>query len=63
MAGNDPFEGLALVSSFTVTSTSVEDGKPLPAAQMSGMLGVPGGCSGRRTRRRPQRRSLSWNRR
>jgi Raf kinase inhibitor-like YbhB/YbcL family protein len=43
MASNDPFEGLPRASSFTVTSTSVEDGKPLPAAQMSGMLGVPGG--------------------
>jgi phosphatidylethanolamine-binding protein (PEBP) family uncharacterized protein len=43
MASNDPFEGLPQASSFTVTSTSVEDGKPLSAAQMSGMLGVPGG--------------------
>ena len=43
MTSNDPFEGLPRAPGFTVTSTSVEDGKPLPAAQMSGMLGVPGG--------------------
>jgi Raf kinase inhibitor-like YbhB/YbcL family protein len=43
MASNDPFEGLAQAASFAVTSTSVVDGKPLPAAQMSGMLGIPGG--------------------
>jgi Raf kinase inhibitor-like YbhB/YbcL family protein len=43
MASNDPFEGLPQAPGFTVTSTSVEDGKPLPAAQMSGMLGIPGG--------------------
>jgi Raf kinase inhibitor-like YbhB/YbcL family protein len=43
MASNDPFEGLPQASSFTVTSASVADGKPLPAAQMSGMLGIPGG--------------------
>jgi phosphatidylethanolamine-binding protein (PEBP) family uncharacterized protein len=43
MASDDPFEGLPQASSFTVASTDVEDGKPLPAAQMSGMLGVPGG--------------------
>ncbi len=43
MASKDPFEGLPQASSFTVTSTSAADGKPLAAAQMSGMLGVPGG--------------------
>src|SRR5579871_4955442 len=39
MASKDPFEGLPQASSFTVTSTSAADGKPLAAAQMSGMLG------------------------
>lgn len=43
MSGNDPFARIPEVPSFTLTSTSVEDGKPLPAAQMSGMFGVPGG--------------------
>jgi Raf kinase inhibitor-like YbhB/YbcL family protein len=43
MTSNDPFARLPDVPSFTVTSTSVEDGKPLPPAQMSGMFGVPGG--------------------
>lgn len=43
MASNDPFESLAPVPGFTITSTSAEDGKPLASAQMSGMLGVPGG--------------------
>jgi Raf kinase inhibitor-like YbhB/YbcL family protein len=43
MTINDPFARLPEVPSFTVTSTSVEDGKPLPLAQLSGMFGVPGG--------------------
>ena len=43
MTSNDPFARLSQVPSFMVTSTSVGDGKPLPAAQMSGLLGVPGG--------------------
>jgi Raf kinase inhibitor-like YbhB/YbcL family protein len=43
MTINDPFARLPEVPSFTLTSTSVEDGKPLPAAQLSGMFGVPGG--------------------
>ncbi|WP_201787214.1 YbhB/YbcL family Raf kinase inhibitor-like protein [Actinoplanes sp. TFC3] len=40
---NDPFARLPEAASFTVTSTSVVDGGTLPAAQLSGMFGVPGG--------------------
>ncbi|MET1073316.1 MAG: YbhB/YbcL family Raf kinase inhibitor-like protein [Umezawaea sp.] len=40
---NNPFARLPEVPDFTVTSTSVEDGQPLPGAQLSGMFGVPGG--------------------
>jgi Raf kinase inhibitor-like YbhB/YbcL family protein len=43
MSGNNPFARLPEVPGFTVTSTSVEDGKPLPAPQLSGMFGVPDG--------------------
>jgi Raf kinase inhibitor-like YbhB/YbcL family protein len=43
MAGNDPFARLPKVPSFTVTSTTIQDGAPLPSAQMSGAFGVPGG--------------------
>ncbi|MFF0471116.1 YbhB/YbcL family Raf kinase inhibitor-like protein [Micromonospora zamorensis] len=43
MNSNDPFARLPQVPSFTLTSTSVEDGKPLAAPQLSGMSGVPGG--------------------
>ena len=43
MSGNDPFARLPEVPSFTVTSTSVEDGKPFAPPQLSGMFGVPGG--------------------
>lgn len=43
MSARDPFAHLPEVPSFTVTSTSVTDGQPLPAAQLSGMFGVPGG--------------------
>ncbi|GAA0509019.1 hypothetical protein Ade02nite_62510 [Paractinoplanes deccanensis] len=43
MSGNNPFERLPEVPSFTVTSTTVSDGRPLPAAQLSGMFGLPGG--------------------
>jgi Raf kinase inhibitor-like YbhB/YbcL family protein len=53
MTGNDPFTRLPEVPSFTVTSSSVEDGQPLPAAQMSGLFGIPGGLDAS-----PQ---LSWS--
>jgi hypothetical protein len=43
MTSNDPFARLPEVPSFTVTSTSVADGQPLPPAQLSGMFGIPGG--------------------
>jgi len=41
---NDPFARLPQVPAFTVTSTTVRDGEVLPAAQMSGLFGVPGGA-------------------
>jgi Raf kinase inhibitor-like YbhB/YbcL family protein len=50
---NDPFARLPQVPSFTLTSTTVRDGEVLPAAQMSGMFGVPGGADSS-----PQ---LSWS--
>jgi Raf kinase inhibitor-like YbhB/YbcL family protein len=53
MSNNDPFARLPRVPSFTATSTSVQDGQALPAAQLSGMFGVPGGCDAS-----PQ---LSWS--
>jgi Raf kinase inhibitor-like YbhB/YbcL family protein len=34
---------LPVVPSFTLTSTDVTDGQALPAGQMSGIFGVPGG--------------------
>ena len=43
MSGNDPFARLPEVPSFTLTSATVENGKPLPAPHLSGMFGVPGG--------------------
>lgn len=43
MSGNDPFARHPEVPSFTLTSTSVEDGKPFADAQKSGLLGIPGG--------------------
>ncbi|MEU0387335.1 YbhB/YbcL family Raf kinase inhibitor-like protein [Streptomyces chartreusis] len=43
MSDNDPFAKLPDVPSFTVTSTTVDDGGTWPAAQMSGIVGVPGG--------------------
>jgi Raf kinase inhibitor-like YbhB/YbcL family protein len=39
----DPYEFLPKVASFTVVSTTVRNGHPLPAAQLSGIFGVPGG--------------------
>jgi hypothetical protein len=50
---NNPFARLPVVPSFTVTSTDVTDGQPLPPAQMSGIFEVPGGKD-----RSPQ---LSWS--
>jgi Raf kinase inhibitor-like YbhB/YbcL family protein len=43
MSGNDPFARLPEVPSFTLTSTTVEDGKPFAPPQYSGLFGVPGG--------------------
>jgi Raf kinase inhibitor-like YbhB/YbcL family protein len=43
MTGNDPFARLPEAATFTVTSTTVTDGAPFPAEQMSGAFGVPGG--------------------
>lgn len=43
MTPNDPFARLPEVPSFTLTSTTVEDGKPLAPPQLSGMFGMPGG--------------------
>jgi Raf kinase inhibitor-like YbhB/YbcL family protein len=43
MSGNDPFARLSEVPSFTVTSTTVQDGARFAAPQHSGMFGVPGG--------------------
>ncbi len=40
---NDPFARCPDVASFTVTSTTVADGQAFEPAQMSGLLGVPGG--------------------
>jgi Raf kinase inhibitor-like YbhB/YbcL family protein len=53
MSGNDPFARLPEAATFTVTSESVEDGKPFAAAQYSGLFGVPGGQD-----RSPQ---LTWS--
>ena len=49
----DPYTYLPDVPSFTLTSSSVHDGHPLPLAQLSGIFGVPGGQD-----RSPQ---LSWS--
>jgi Raf kinase inhibitor-like YbhB/YbcL family protein len=38
----NPYEHLPEVPSFTVTSTDVADGQPMPLAQMSGALGAGG---------------------
>jgi Raf kinase inhibitor-like YbhB/YbcL family protein len=40
---NDPFSRLPEVPTFELTSTDVTDGQPLPVAQASGAMGVPGG--------------------
>jgi Raf kinase inhibitor-like YbhB/YbcL family protein len=53
MSRNDPLAGLPAVPDFTVTSRSLRDGQPLPAAQLSGAFGVPGGLD-----RSPH---LSWS--
>ena len=53
MTSNNPFARLPEVPSFTIASTSFQDGKPLSVAQLSGMFGVPGGLDAS-----PQ---LSWS--
>ncbi len=47
------YDYLPPVPSFQLRSTTVQDGRPLPVAQMSGIKGVPGGHD-----RSPQ---LSWS--
>jgi Raf kinase inhibitor-like YbhB/YbcL family protein len=39
----NPYDALPKVPDFTLTSTDVADGTPLPSAQMSGAMGVTGG--------------------
>jgi phosphatidylethanolamine-binding protein (PEBP) family uncharacterized protein len=39
----DPFAYLPRVPSFTVVSATVENGQPLPTAQLSGLFQAPGG--------------------
>jgi Raf kinase inhibitor-like YbhB/YbcL family protein len=39
----DPYAFLPKVPSFTLASTTVRNGHPLPRAQLSGIFGVPGG--------------------
>ena len=53
MNRNDPFTGLPAAAAFTVISSDVRDGRPLPPAQLSGASGLPGGQD-----RSPQ---LSWS--
>ncbi|OII18872.1 YbhB/YbcL family Raf kinase inhibitor-like protein [Curtobacterium sp. MCBA15_013] len=43
MTANNPFARLPEVPSFTLTSSTVADGQPLPTAQLSAAFGVPGG--------------------
>src|SRR5262245_58325449 len=43
MALNDPFATHPPVPSFTVTSTTLNEGDTLGLDQMSGIFGVPGG--------------------
>lgn len=52
MTSSDPFATMPPVPAFTLTSSTVQDGHPLPRAQWSGMFGIPGGED-----RSPQ---LSW---
>jgi Raf kinase inhibitor-like YbhB/YbcL family protein len=39
---SSPYDHLPKVASFTVTSTDIADGQPLPTAQMSGIFGAGG---------------------
>jgi Raf kinase inhibitor-like YbhB/YbcL family protein len=41
--GNDPFARLPEAASFTVSSTTVDDGAAWPPEQYSGIFGTPGG--------------------
>ncbi|RLP11774.1 YbhB/YbcL family Raf kinase inhibitor-like protein [Propionibacterium australiense] len=43
MTANDPFATMKSVPPLTITSTTVRDGQKLDLAQMSGLMGVPGG--------------------
>ncbi|MEU5850902.1 YbhB/YbcL family Raf kinase inhibitor-like protein [Saccharopolyspora shandongensis] len=43
IAENDPFARLPEVPRFTLASKDITEGQPLPAAQLSGIFGVPGG--------------------
>jgi Raf kinase inhibitor-like YbhB/YbcL family protein len=43
VSGPNPYQYLPAVPSFQLTSTTVANGKPLPAAQLSKILGEPNG--------------------
>jgi hypothetical protein len=43
LRGPDPYQYLPKVPGFKLTSTTVRNGAPLPLAQLSKLLGVPGG--------------------
>jgi Raf kinase inhibitor-like YbhB/YbcL family protein len=43
LRGPDPYEYLPKVPGFELTSATVHNGAPLPSAQLSKLLGVPGG--------------------
>ncbi|MBL0887401.1 YbhB/YbcL family Raf kinase inhibitor-like protein [Myceligenerans indicum] len=43
MSGNNPFARLPETATFTLTSKTLTDGGRWPAAQFSGVFGVPGG--------------------